>query len=572
MSKPSTAHTCAHIIHSAFDQFQTMFKEITYRAQARFERRDWAGARQDAQTRLDLYKQVVDETVGKVRMILQSQVQMQEIWRNNKTCYSDIASGRNDIELAETFFNSITRRIFTTVGVNPDIEYVDSDFEFSLPHSETSIYRTYLPQNPTGQIIETILRDCQFQAPFVSLSGDARLVARETELYLHEAWGNSNWDRLEILDSIFYRNKGAYIIGRFCKGRQIVPLALALIHPDRGIVVDAVLMHPDEVSIVFSFARSYFRVVAERPRELIHFLKSVMPDKPVAELYISLGYNKHGKTELYRDMWRHLHHSDDQFVIAPGAKGMVMAAFTLPSYPLIFKIIKDRFDFPKKTTRARVMEKYHLVFKHDRVGRLVDAQEFEHLKFKKNRFSPLLLDELLSAAANSVHLEDDYIVIKHLYTERRLIPLNLYLKESPFDYARQAVIDYGNAIKDLAKTNIFPGDLFLKNFGVTRHGRVVFYDYDELALLTECNFRKIPPARYHEDEFSAEPWFHIAEMDVFPEEFATFVGLDGLLRETFFVHHSDLCDVEFWRDMQQRHEAGEFLDVYPYKQRNRLWD
>lgn len=570
MTDDLSVQRAAEAIRQAFDRYHTTFKEMTRRSQMRFEQCDWLGAQRDAKERLDLYKQVVNGIVAEVQTILPDRTQDEEIWKQMKRCYSEIIAGRDDLELAETFFNSVTRRIFTTVGVNPDLEYVDSDFEVPLPGADSPIYRTYLPHGATSQTIEQLLRDFQFQVGYENLAGDAAAVAARLEAQLERVWGAAAWDRLEILKSLFYRNKGAYIVGRIRKGGELLPFVLPLVNRERGILVDAVLLDSNDASIVFSFARSYFHVEVGRPRELIHFLKSIMPLKPIAELYISIGYHKHGKTELYRDFLRHLRNSDDQFVIARGEKGMVMVAFTLPSYPVVFKVIKDRFDYPKSTTRERVMEKYSLVFKHDRVGRLVDAQEFEYLEFERERFSPELLAELQEMAANSVRIENNHVVVKHLYTERRLIPLNIYLKEAPEEQAHDAVIDYGNAIKDLAATNIFPGDVFLKNFGVTRHGRVVFYDYDELCLLTECKFRRIPQARSFEDEFAAEPWFHVDVQDVFPQEFASFIGLSGGLRETFMAHHGDLCDVEFWRQMQGRQRAGEIVDIFPYRPSIRL--
>lgn len=303
---------------------------------------------------------------------------------------------------------------------------------------------------------------------------------------------------------------------------------------------------------------------------MIEFLRSIMPLKPVAELYTSLGYNKHGKTELYRDLLRHIAQSDDLFEVARGERGMVMAVFTLPSFDVVFKIIKDRFSEPKTTTRQDVLNRYQLVFRHDRAGRLIDAQEFEHLKFDRARFAPELLEELLHVAAQSVTVEDENVIIKHLYTERRTIPLNLYLKEAPEAARRAALIDYGYTIKDLAAANIFPGDILLKNFGVTRHGRVVFYDYDELCLVTDCQFREMPDARDDDDEFSAEPWFFVGESDVFPAEFRTFLGLPQPLRQIFTERHAELFGVEFWQQLQRRHRAGEVIDIFPYRVSRRL--
>jgi isocitrate dehydrogenase kinase/phosphatase len=377
-------------------------------------------------------------------------------------------------------------------------------------------------------------------------------------------------ERAEIVKAGFYRGMSAYLVGRLFSGSHLIPLVLALIHTPKGIVVDSVLLDEDAVSILFSFARSYFHVEVERPFDLVQFLHTIMPRKRIAELYISLGYNKHGKTELYRDLLHHLVYSDDHFEAARGQRGMVMMVFDMPSYDMVFKLIKDNFNYPKDATRKEVMAKYDLVHRHDRAGRLVDAQAFEYLQFEQRRFSQELLAELMSEASETVSLSGDHVIIKHAYVERRVIPLDIYVREAADSAARTAVRDYGNAIKDLANCNIFPGDMLLKNFGVTRHGRVVFYDYDELCFLLDCNFRRFPPAANYEDELAAEPWFHVNEGDIFPEEFVHFLGLSDHLRLSFSRYHGDLFDVSFWRQIQERLLAGRWVHIFPYAQNQRI--
>jgi isocitrate dehydrogenase kinase/phosphatase len=345
---------------------------------------------------------------------------------------------------------------------------------------------------------------------------------------------------------------------------------LPLLHAERGIVVDAVLMTSDEASVVFGFSWTYFRVDSPWPGPLVDFLGSIMPLKPRNELYNSIGYNKHGKTELYRSLMLHLDEPEARFAFAEGEEGMVMAVFMLPSFNVVFKVIKDQFGAPKNTTRRSVMDRYHFVFVRDRVGRLADAQEFEHLDFPRRCFPDELLSYLLAVAGSTVRTDGDRVVIRHLYTERRVTPLNLYLKEVEEEAARVAVIDYGNAIKDLAAADIFTGDMLLKNFGVTRNGRVICYDYDELCLLSECRFRRIPPPTSIDDEFAAEPWFHVGEQDVFPEEFKAFLVPPGRVRDDFLAAHANLMDIEFWRGVQRRLAAGEVVDVFPYPRDARL--
>ncbi len=568
------ANLGAQTILLGFDEYHTEFKTITRRAKIRFEQRDWHGMFTDAAERLDLYRETVNRTVAELRELLGDRANNKLVWASMKAVYSGLIADRDDWELAETFFNSVTRRIFTTVGVDEQIEFVDTDFESPPTQARRSVYRTYRRAASTKALVEQILRDFAlrepFHVPFANLSRDAALAAREIESHLRAVGALRVVERAEMVRAVFYRGKAAYLIGRLFSGSHLLPLVIALLHEPEGIVIDAVLLEENEVSILFSFARSYFHVDVERPYDLVRFLKSIMPRKRVAELYISIGYNKHGKTELYRDILNHLATTDDRFEIAPGQRGMVMAVFTLPAYDLVFKVIRDRFPPPKRTTRREVKEKYHLVFKHDRAGRLVDAQEFEYLKFDRRRFTDELLDELGRVAGQTVYVDGDYVVIRHAYVERRVIPLDIYVREADEEAAEAAVIDYGNAIKDLAATNIFPGDMLLKNFGVTRHRRVVFYDYDELCLLTDCRFRRLPPARTLEDELSGEPWFHVGPNDIFPEEFPRFWGLKGRLLEVFLEHHADLFDAEFWQQMQERIRSGEVINIFPYPQHKRL--
>lgn len=564
------ANVGARVIHQAFGRFQTAFADITRHARKRFATRDWTAMQSDARERLDLYKGVVDQTVDDVRATLKERVEEKLVWASMKAVYSGIISDGDDWELAETFFNSITRRIFATVGVDPQIEFVNTDYDSPPNQAERAVYCTYQRAASTAILVETILRNLPFAGGFQDLERDAELAAREIDERLRATGALRVVERAEMIEAIFYRGKGAYLVGRIFSGSHRLPLVFALLHPREGIVLDAVLMDENEVSILFSFARSYFHVDVKRPYDLVHFLKTIIPRKRIAELYISLGYNKHGKTELYRDILHYLAYSQDRFEIARGQPGMVMSVFTMPGYDLVFKVIKDRFGYPKKTTRQTVMEKYHLVFKHDRAGRLVDAQEFEHLQFDRDRFSEALLDELREAAGQTVVEKEGSVIIRHAYVERRIIPLDIYVYEADDDAAAAAIDEYGNAIKDLAVTNIFPGDMLLKNFGVTRHGRVVFYDYDELCLLTECNIRRIPPPRTPEEELSPEPWFAIHEHDIFPEQFKSFLGVYGPLRDAFMAHHADLLDVAFWRDVQARLEAGEIISIIPYAEEGRL--
>ena len=560
----------ADVVLAAFAQYMADFRAMSRDAKGWFERREWQAAQAGATRRLDKYAEAVAGARRALRGALGAQLGHHGVWSGMKALYARRIADRVDEELAETFFNSVTRAVLTTMGVDSKIEFVWFDIEILPTGDELPTYRSFHRLNDTRAVVDAVLDAFVFEAPWQDRARDAREVARRVDAFLTAQWTYSAFDAIEVAEPIFFRNKGAYLVGRIRRGIRLVPFVLALASVEAGIRVDAVLMDEDAVSMVFSFARSYFFVDPLRPVELIGFLRSIMPQKPVAELYIALGFVKHGKTVRYRHLYRHLAHSTDRFQEARGTKGMVMICFTLDSYDIVFKVIRDRFAAPKKTTRREVQQSYELVFKHDRVGRLIDAQEFEHLRFARDRFADALLEELQAEASTSVTVTDTEVIIHHAYTERRLNPLNIYVQEVGRDKALAAVEEYGAAIKDLAAANVFPGDLLIKNFGVTRHGRVVFYDYDELCLLGACRFRKLPT--HHESYGSAEGEvsFFVDDNDIFPEEFRSFLWPAGPLRDHFEAAHPELFTVEFWRRMQRLNAAGEIMDVYPYPQELRL--
>ena len=458
------------------------------------------------------------------------------------------------------------------------IEFVDTDFDAPPTSSSDDILQRYSGDSLPQLLIAALTNESAggFAAKKWDRLLESVLVAAER---IEKAFPSTNGSapaniNLEMIGSVFYRGHGAYLVGRaFRKGDRGpgLPLALCLRHPsDSGITLDAVLFGEVDLAILFSYTRAYFRVEAPCPYEMVRHLQELMPRKRLIDLYNAIGYHRHGKTEFYRDFVRHLRNSTDRFVAAEGSRGMVMLVFTLPSYDVVFKLIKDRFDYPKDTSRSEVMRRYRMVFDHDRAGRLVEAHEFEHLRISKDRFDPDLLADLQRNASETVRFEGDDVIIAHAYVERRLRPLNLFLNEADPESAVAAARDYGQAIKDLAASNIFPGDIFTKNFGVTRNGRVVFYDYDELTFLVDCNFRDMPQATTHEEEMAAEPWFSVRENDIFPEEFPNFLSLPGASRAGLLDRHADLFRADYWRNVQRTLKTGEIPEIFPYGPERRL--
>ncbi|MFH0730666.1 MAG: bifunctional isocitrate dehydrogenase kinase/phosphatase [Pseudomonadota bacterium] len=555
----------AELISSQFALYRDQFKGITARAKERFRDRNWQAMHADAMERLSLYKTLIDQTVDGIRGVLGERLADRGLWEKMKVDFSRETDLFVDREVAETWFNSVTRRIFSTIGVDSRIEFALSAKAFPSPGKGEAVSRVYSHPIETKALFEAVLSDYYPRLPFGDISRDASLISERVEAYLSRTGSVRGIERIEIVDAVFFRGMSAYIVGKLFSDSYVLPIVIAVLHGPAGIYSDAVLLSKKDVSVLFSFTRSSFHVETNHPFALVRFLKSMLPRKKVAELYMAIGYDKHGKTEFYRDLRQHLATcGGEQFEMAPGQRGLVMEVFGMRGYDIVFKLIKDRFAYPKKSTRREVMEKYDLVFRHERAGRLVEALSFEHLAFDRCCFSEAFLNELQRSTGRIVHVDGNQVTIDHAYVERRVTPLDIFLGEADSTMAEAAVIDFGNAIKELAKSNIFPGDFLLKNFGVTRHGRVVFYDYDELCLLTDCKFRKIPPPRTDSDAFSGDPWYYVGENDVFPEEFKTFIGLNVSQMEIFLRVHSDLFEVDFWRETQQAILSDQWCHIFPY--------
>lgn len=560
----SLARSCATLIRDGFDEYNEAFREMTRRARTRFEQRDWLGGRRDAIERIDLYDRCAAKTVEQLDQLLGRDLLERELWERAKELFTPLADDRQDPEFAKTYFSSVTRRIFRTAGIDTDIEFVGDETAPLRNVGDPVACRNYVHDGSLRGLFERVLRDYSWSVPYGDLETSAHEIAHAVGDHYRDYQDRDAILCVDILDVVFYRDTRAYLIGQITGWTRKTPLVIALQNTDGGIRVDAVIQEDRGISRLFGFARSYFHADLDRVGATILFLRKLMPRRPINELFTVLGRAKQGKTDRFRDLSAHLRHSHDQFIFAPGEKGLVMLVFTLPSYDVVFKVIRDEFLPPKQTTRDQVMERYDLVFKHDKAGRLVDTQEFHLLKFDRHRFSPDLLEELLACAPRSIRIEGDEVVVGHAYIERRLRPLNLYLNEVSHESAKRAVLDYGHAIRDLARSNVFPGDLLLKNFGVSYHGRVLFYDYDEICLLTDCNFRTLPTPRTHEEEMSAEPWFYVGANDVFPQEFAPFLGFGGELKELFLAQHADLLTPEFWTGVQNEIRSGNLPEVLPY--------
>ena len=560
----------AQTILQGFDAQYGRFLEVTSGAQQRFEQADWHAVQQAMKNRIHLYDHHVGLVVEQLRCITNGQSTDAAFLLRVKEHYTRLLPDYPRFEIAESFFNSVYCRLFDHRSLTPERLFIfSSQPERRFRTIPRPLAKDFHPDHGWESLLMRVISDLPLRLRWQNKSRDIHYIIR----HLTETLGTDNLaeSHLQVANELFYRNKAAWLVGKLITPSGTLPFLLPIHQTDDGeLFIDTCLTTTAEASIVFGFARSYFMVYAPLPAALVEWLREILPGKTTAELYMAIGCQKHAKTESYREYLVYLQGCNEQFIEAPGIRGMVMLVFTLPGFDRVFKVIKDKFAPQKEMSAAHVRACYQLVKEHDRVGRMADTQEFENFVLEKRHISPALMELLLQEAAEKITDLGEQIVIRHLYIERRMVPLNIWLEQVEGQQLRDAIEEYGNAIRQLAAANIFPGDMLFKNFGVTSHGRVVFYDYDEICYMTEVNFRDIPPPRYPEDELASEPWYSVSPGDVFPEEFRHWLCADPRIGPLFEEMHADLFRADYWRALQNRIREGHVEDVYAYRRRQRF--
>jgi isocitrate dehydrogenase kinase/phosphatase len=551
----------AYQIIFSFDKSYRWFSRITRGGQQRFEQGLWQEALDATKERINIYEKSLADTVTQIYHKVSVHQTDREFWQELKIAYTKLLDGHPQFELAETFYNSVIGRIFRHKNIDNSIMFILPSRCFLPGQDRAKIVFSYDTNATVQEMYEAIFENYRFNMPFEDKARDlAHLEQALRQKLTNEQLASVT--AVEMLRSVFYRGKAAYIVGRICMPNKTLPFVIALqTSEQQELFVDALLTDRKELSIIFGFARSYFMADSDHPSEVVAFLHQLLPNKKLFELYMALGHYKHGKTEFYRNFLNHLANSHDKFEAAPGIRGLVMMVFHLPSYGVVFKIIKDEFADSKKITRGHVKNRYRLVKTSDRVGRMADTHEYVNFRFPKHRFSPQLLDELLQTCAASIEVTDDEIIIKHLYIERKMTPLNIYLQqETDEEKIRNAIDELGLCIKQIAMANIFPGDMLHKNFGMTKHGRVIFYDYDEVCLMQERNFRALPKS----DDPYAIDTLSVGPNDVFPEQFEHFIVGKKQFKNILKELHGDLMTPEYWQKVQKLTAKGEIQNFTPY--------
>lgn len=566
------SNAIAQTILAGFNKHYGLFRDFSDEARSCFENADWARTAEASKERILGYEERVSETVDTLNNNFPEASEHAKWWPEIKAAYFTLLMNHLQAECAETFYNSVACRVLHRNYFNNRHIFWRPGLSTEHLHGSNPTYRSYYPpSHGLRRCLLQILTGFKLANSFQDLRRDIRRLEQALQQHRGKNWRARKNHQVQVLGSLFFRNKAAYVVCRVINGDQVQALVIPLLQDQqRRVFVDTALLRQKDVAIVFSFSRAYFMVDMEVPSAYVTFLLSIMPGKSPVDLYAMLGLQKQAKTLFYREMQHHLNHSQDNFQIAPGVRGMVMLVFTLPSFQFVFKLIRDHFDPPKTASREDVRGKYQLVKLHDRVGRLADTLEFSNVAIPVDRIDPDLLAELRTSAAGSIEETGDRLVIRHIYIERRMEPLDQYLRQAARADRRRAIREFGQSIRDLAGANIFPGDMLKKNFGVTRTQRVVFYDYDEICYITNCNFRHIPPARSYEDEISDTPWYSVGPSDVFPESFPPFFFTNPKDLALFKKNHADLMDADWWNSVKDTILAGELADVFPYPVKRRF--
>ncbi|WP_166376222.1 bifunctional isocitrate dehydrogenase kinase/phosphatase [Pseudoalteromonas sp. Z9A4] len=569
------ASKLARSVFAGFEAMFSQFLNITLGAQSRFEQQQYHSVQSAMRERLQVYEREVKNVSEAVRVIAYAELTCPQMWQLAKNIYGDMVQNHENKPIAHTFFNSTFGAIWDDKKIRTVHLFVLKAKYRSEPRSYESLVSRVSLHNGFNNAVKTLITNQVFRVLFSNLERDVATLqstlmqgAKQQCKQVYELI-NLNDGYIEYANSLFFRNKACYLIGRcIAKNGDNMPFAIAILNTDEGLKLDAVMMGADQLSLLFGFARTYFMVDTDKPARYVDYLSVLMPHKQRFELFNAIGFIKHAKTEFYRHKVDTTKNSPANFkyVTAAGTPGMVMLVFTIEGLDYVYKVIKDKFSAPKTATKAQVKEKYNFVKQADRVGRLVDTHEFRYLAFDLSRFSDELLEQMKSQIGSSMVISGKALILKHVYVERKMTPLNLYINQCDNKTLERVMHDYGKAIKELAGANIFPGDMLMKNFGVTRWGRVVFYDFDEICPLTDCNFREVPQTQNALEELSSNSYFDIAENDIFPSQFKVFFSANEIAFNYFNNEHSNLFLATFWQGCQQQVHNGYLPDVYPYKQ------
>ncbi len=560
----------AALIDGAFTDYYGRFRAIAHLAKTAFEARDWPASLALSQERLGIYGVTVDALVPVILLHCPDVQGKDAFWADVEDQYLPLIDGLYHADLAYAFLNSVRRQVHADMWRASAYSSARARDEKTAPHP--IVTRKFDIGEPIdGAQIVPVLTLAGFTRSWRALAADADAVAARVREAISDA---DRIDGIEMADAGFYRNRGAYLVGRVLrKGLDPVPLGIALLNETDGIQVDAVILGSDDLQYVFSSTLANFHVTAEHYHEMAAFLFELMPDRPHGLQYSTIGYNHIGKVAVIRQIEDELKASGETLDYAVGSRGTVAIGFSAPSLGYVAKVIRDHptagYKWGVFPGVQSVLQKYSRVHEINRAGSMLDNIIYYNVTLPADYFTDALRQEILEAAGDNVIQTGAGLLFRHLIVQIKMIPFPVFLAEASEQEAEVAILNLGQCIANNAAANIFNKDLDGRNYGISGIRKVYLFDYDAIEDLTDVKVRT------NQDRFDGEEdipdWFFEEGVIFLPEELETHLRIENRrLRRVFREAHGELLTLGYWTDMQDRLNRGQVPRLTPYREECRL--
>lgn len=568
-AESETVQLAAEWILQEFDANFFESRQIPKFAKEAFEQRDPQRSLALSKKRLFMYINGILAFCPQLKQAYSELAENEQLWSKVEMHYMSLIHERYEADLAFAYIHSVRRKIYQEEW--KPVAYDFSEWRPRRADVRPQVYRTFAGgARVSADTVVEILKIPNFAKPYRNITEDAALVAeRINNVFSLDGHSPDRIRSIEIINAGFYRNRGAYIVGRILfSDTSVSPIIISLINDDHGIDINAVLTSEADAHNLFSSTLANFHVSNEYYHELATFLYSIMPGRPLGLHYSTIGYNHLGKFAILNELKNELGTRKEVFQAAVGFPGTVTIAFAAPSSSYNLKVIRDKPTAQYKWGIFQgieaVLDKYRGVHEINRAGSMLDNVIYYNLRLEKKLFAPFLLDKLLREANQSVSMADDYVIFKHLIAQLKIKPLPVFLETASAEDAKTAIINLGHSIKNNMAADIYNKDLDARNYGVSKFLRVFLYDYDAIERLTDVKIRSNQD-RIDGDEDPPD-WFFEDGIVLLPEEIEFGLGIsDRTLLDVFRQVHGDLLTTEYWARIQNDLREGQVprLCLYP---------
>ena len=562
----------ARWILAEFDAYYVESRSIPNLAKSAFEQRDPAMSLDLSLRRLSVYSVSAHALARRLRAALPEVAEDETFWTRLEARYLALIEGRYESDLAFAYIHSARRMVYE--GMWKPVEYMF--LHHREPASERSAaVRIDFPIAPGADLavlVDRVLAVPRFERRWRDRAGDVRRVTERLQSIF--SGGARRPVEIQMTDAGFFRNRGAYIVGRIVfDDSSASPLILALLNHDAGIYVQAVLAGEADAHNLFSSTLANFHVTNSHYHELAAFLHTVMPTRRLGLHYSTIGFNHVGKVAVMHELREELATHREVFITAVGFRGSVAIGFAAPSSDYNLKVIRDvptdQYKWGEFPGIGAVLDKYRRVHEIDRTGSMLDNIIYYNLELDPAWFEADLLAELLRDDGESVSLRDDAVILKHLIVQRRVLPLPVFLQDATPEEAREVIVNLGHCIKNNAAANVFNKDLDARNYGVSRFQKVYLFDYDALEPLTRVKVRS--NAGRFDGEDDVPDWFYEDGVIFLPEEIESGFRIhDRGMRRLFRDVHGDLLTTGYWERLQHDLDRGQVPSIRLYPEQRKL--